>query len=69
MQALEVLKYLSGVGTVLAGRLVVWDGERGAMQEVRVERNPRCIDCADTGRAVLRSAQDSCEVHSRSQWG
>lgn len=48
IQALEALKYLTGVGTLLTGRLLVWDGESMEFFEMAVEKNPDCPVCADT---------------------
>lgn len=45
LQAGEVIKYITGVGELLENRLLIWDGIRGTMDEVPVERNPRCEDC------------------------
>ena len=48
LQAMEAVKYLSGVGEVLVGRLLVFDGLQGTVDEVKIERNPDCPAC---GRA------------------
>ena len=45
MQALEVLKLLAGVGTSLAGRLLLFDGLRSEWQQLRVPRDPDCPVC------------------------
>lgn len=45
LQAMEAVKYLSGAGEVLVGRLLVFDGLQGTVDEVRVERNPKCPAC------------------------
>lgn len=46
MQAAEALKLLAGVGTPLAGRLLMLDARRMAWDEVRLPRNPACAVCA-----------------------
>lgn len=45
LQAMEAVKYLSGVGELLMGRLLVFDGLKGTVDEVRIERNPDCPAC------------------------
>ncbi len=40
IQANEVIKYLTGSGELLAGRLFIWDGMQAHAEEIRVERNP-----------------------------
>jgi adenylyltransferase/sulfurtransferase len=45
LQALEAIKYLSGIGESLIGRLLVFDGLRGTFDEVLIERNPECPAC------------------------
>lgn len=47
IQAHEVLKYLLGIGTLLANRLVLWDGLTTTLEELPVSRNPDCEDCSD----------------------
>jgi molybdopterin/thiamine biosynthesis adenylyltransferase len=47
LQALEAIKYLSGAGEVLTGRLLVFDGLHGTFDEVRVARNPECRACGN----------------------
>jgi len=51
IQALEVLKYLTGVGTPLAGRLLIVDGGAMSFDEVVVGRLDSCPDCSGTGTA------------------
>ena len=45
VQATEVLKYFLGMGELLAGRLMIWDGLQARAEEIRVERNPVCEAC------------------------
>ncbi len=45
IQAGEAIKYLTGKGELLGGRLLIWDGLRARCDEIPIERNPRCIDC------------------------
>lgn len=46
IQATEAVKYLTGAGELLAGRLLTYDALRMRFHEVPVQRNPRCTVCA-----------------------
>jgi len=46
LQALEALKYLTGTGELLRGRLLFCDGASMEFQEVALERDPACPVCA-----------------------
>jgi adenylyltransferase/sulfurtransferase len=48
LEALEALKYLTGVGTLLKNRLLLWEGDIMKFEELRVERNPSCPVCGNT---------------------
>jgi molybdopterin/thiamine biosynthesis adenylyltransferase len=45
LQALEALKYLTGGGPLLAGRLLFCDGSAMQFEEVAVQKDPRCPVC------------------------
>ncbi len=45
MQATETLKLLLGLGTPLAGRLVLWDALEMSVQEIRYRRRLDCPTC------------------------
>jgi molybdopterin/thiamine biosynthesis adenylyltransferase len=45
IQALEAIKYLTGVGTLLTGRLLLLDGLELKFREMTVKRDPKCPDC------------------------
>ena len=47
MQGMEVLKFLTGVGTPLKGRLLFFNGEEMAFDTVNVKWRPSCPDCGD----------------------
>lgn len=47
IQAGEALKYLLGMGSLLANRLLLWDGLASHTEEVPLQRNPECRDCRD----------------------
>ncbi|MEA4883337.1 MAG: HesA/MoeB/ThiF family protein [Clostridia bacterium] len=45
VEATEVLKLITGVGEPLIGRLLLWDAQCMAFDEVRVLRDPECHAC------------------------
>jgi len=47
LQALEALKYLSGVGKVLKSNLLVWDGATMDFMTLPQKKNPACPVCGD----------------------
>lgn len=49
LEALEAIKYLTDVGTVLKSRLLIWDGEAADFMEVKVQKNPTCRVCGNGG--------------------
>jgi adenylyltransferase/sulfurtransferase len=42
---MEVLKFLTGIGPALQGRLLIFDGEEMTFNSIRVERKPSCPEC------------------------
>lgn len=46
-QAMETIKLLLGVGSSLAGRLLIFDALEMTWREVRLRRNPACPVCGD----------------------
>jgi molybdopterin/thiamine biosynthesis adenylyltransferase len=47
LQATEALKYLLGMGELLAGRLLVYDALAMTFRTVQVRRNPHCPICGE----------------------
>lgn len=47
IQATEAVKYLLGIGDLLAGRLLTYDSLRLRFREVPVRRNPDCPVCGE----------------------
>jgi molybdopterin/thiamine biosynthesis adenylyltransferase len=45
VQATEVIKYLIGMGELLTGRLLVYDGLSMRFSEARVKKDPNCEAC------------------------
>ncbi len=51
LEALEALKYLSGSGPLLVGRMLFCDGQAMQFQEVAVQKDPNCPVCGASGAA------------------
>jgi len=47
LQATEAIKLILGIGTTLAGRLLVYDALAGKFREMKLRRDPRCPTCGD----------------------
>lgn len=45
IQAMEAIKYLTGIGQLLAGRLLIFDGLNLRFSEIKISRNPDCPHC------------------------
>jgi molybdopterin/thiamine biosynthesis adenylyltransferase/rhodanese-related sulfurtransferase len=52
LQANEVLKLLLGIGTTLAGRLLLFDALETEFTELTLHRDPACPTCSDAARAA-----------------
>jgi molybdopterin-synthase adenylyltransferase len=48
IQATEVIKYIVGLGDLLAGRLLNYDGLAMKFSEFKINRDPECAHCKDT---------------------
>jgi len=47
IQATEVLKYFTGIGELLANRLLIYDGETMEFNQVMMNRDPNCPVCGN----------------------
>jgi len=47
LQALEVVKYLSGAGPNLKGKLMVWNGLSAEFKNYKAYRDPECPSCGN----------------------
>ena len=54
IQANEVIKYLTGTGELLAGRLFLWDGLAGRSEEIAVGRDPGCTCCGTSPKKTKK---------------
>jgi len=50
LQALEVIKYLTGIGGNLKGRLLVWNGSKVEFKTFRAYKDPECPSCSKNAR-------------------
>jgi molybdopterin-synthase adenylyltransferase len=49
IQALEAIKYLTGIGATLKNRMMFWDGASMNFETISIKRNPRCKICKKAG--------------------
>ena len=47
IQANEVLKYILGIGELLAGKLLVFNAMDSFFRQVKVSRDPKCPVCGE----------------------
>jgi adenylyltransferase/sulfurtransferase len=47
LQTMEVIKYLTGIGRNLKGKLMVWDGASAEFKNYKAYRDPACPVCKD----------------------
>ncbi|MDP2940293.1 MAG: molybdopterin-synthase adenylyltransferase MoeB [Candidatus Omnitrophota bacterium] len=47
IQASEVLKYILGIGDLLTGRLLIFNGLDSSFRQVRVTKDPKCPVCGE----------------------
>jgi adenylyltransferase/sulfurtransferase len=45
IQATEVIKYILGIGELLADRLLIYDGLSMRFSEVKLKKDPNCSEC------------------------
>jgi adenylyltransferase/sulfurtransferase len=45
LQATEVLKEILGIGSSMAGRLLLWDALEPRFRVIRLKRDPDCALC------------------------
>jgi adenylyltransferase/sulfurtransferase len=50
LQALETLKYLSGMGSTLKGQLLVWEGATTDFKKYKIRKDPDCPACGNGKR-------------------
>ncbi|MER3479742.1 MAG: adenylyltransferase [Meiothermus sp.] len=63
LMASEALKILLGLGQVLSGRLLLYDGLEPAFRTLHLERNPACLVCGDSPTVLeLQNYEVFCGV-------
>jgi molybdopterin-synthase adenylyltransferase len=58
IQAGEAIKYFTGMGELLAGKLLIWDGLTSQTDVVAVDPDPGCRDCGRDCGAAARDIDD-----------
>lgn len=56
LQATEAIKYIVGMGQLLANQLLVYNGLRMRFNTLAIKRDPNCRYCAGTGQSNTSSA-------------
>ena len=46
LQVIEVIKYITGIGENLKGKLLVWDGRKGEFKNYKAYKDPECPVCS-----------------------
>ncbi|PWR74796.1 HesA/MoeB/ThiF family protein [Methanospirillum stamsii] len=47
MQAMEAIKYLTNTGSMISGRLLIWDGLSGRIEFMKTEKRKNCQVCSE----------------------
>jgi len=50
LQALEVIKFITGIGSLMMNKMLVWDGENMSFQEIHLVKKNNCQVCSRTMR-------------------
>lgn len=66
LQAMETIKYITGVGQLLAGRLMTYDALKMEFRTVKISRDPHCAVCGDhpTIDHPIDYEQAACDLKS-----
>jgi sulfur-carrier protein adenylyltransferase/sulfurtransferase len=64
VQATEVLKWVTGAGTPLVGRLLLVDALGPEFRTVRIRRDPRCPACGTRTIRTVTDVPDACLAHA-----
>jgi adenylyltransferase/sulfurtransferase len=67
IQANEVLKYVLGMGNLLAGKLLVFNALDSTFRQVKVPKDPKCPVCSDTPTLTkLIDYEEFCSLRNKS---
>lgn len=47
LQALETIKYLTGIGENLKNKILIWDGQRVEFSKFKIYKDPKCQSCGN----------------------
>ena len=65
VQAIEVVKLVTGIGDPLVGRLLLFDALAARFREMRLEKNPDCPICGTRPTITrLEAAGEACDVEA-----
>ena len=64
IQATEVLKYITGVGTLITNRMVIFNAKTMEFRNAKFKRNPKCGVCGEnpTVTSLIDYEQPVCEL-------
>ncbi len=62
LQATEAIKFITGVGDLLVGRLLMVDARRMQFREIAFDRNPACPACGANAHAVRAMVPETCQT-------
>ena len=62
LQAIEVIKLITGIGDPLIGRLLVVDAKRGRFRTIAIPRDPSCPVCGTRTQTALIDYEQFCGV-------
>ena len=65
LQALEAVKYITGAGELLTGKLLTYDALTMKFRTVKLPKNPRCAVCGEhpTITELIDYEQAECPDH------
>lgn len=70
IQANEVLKYILGIGDLLAGKLLVFNALDSSFRQVKVPKNPKCPVCGENPTVKeLIDYQEFCSLRAKKNKG
>ncbi|HON82156.1 MAG TPA: HesA/MoeB/ThiF family protein [Methanoregulaceae archaeon] len=57
LQAHEAIKLITGIGTVLENRLLIWDGRDSSVTIMHLDRDPECSVCGNNSYYARRTGE------------
>jgi adenylyltransferase/sulfurtransferase len=66
IQANEVLKYILGVGSLLEGKLLIFNALESSFRQVKVPKDPKCPICGKNPTITkLIDYEEFCQIKRR----